>query len=234
MGTSEGVEGDRFVRWSALGGMVGTISFFLLIFIIGATRDGHSFLSDEISQLAASGVQAAWAQTTNFIVFGLLVIGLAWGLHMRITGGDGSRLGPILIGTFGLLAAIGNGVFPTDQYGAPGTTIGTLHSSSAGLGFVALIVSMFVLPRRLRQDDAWSDLAGPSRGWGVAATILMLAYLFASEVEGFLDGYVGLVQLIFAATVLAWLFLLSLRLFQVSKTAAPAGRLCKKTGVPCS
>jgi hypothetical protein len=57
---------------------------------------------------------------------------------------------------------------------------------------------------------------------GVAATVLMLLYLFASEVEGFLDRYVGLVQRIFAATVLAWLFLISLRLFQVSKAAAPA------------
>ena len=222
MAPGDGTEGERLFRWLAVAGMLGSVLFFALIFIIGATRDGYSLLTDEISQLSASGVPGAWAQTTNFIVFGLIVIGLAVGLHLGITDGHGSIIGPVLIGAFGLLAAFGNGVFPTDQYGAPETMIGTLHSLSAGFGFIALIVAMFVLPRRLRQDPAWADLAGPSRWMGVAATVLMLLYLFASEVEGFLDRYVGLVQRIFAATVLAWLFLISLRLFQVSKAAAPA------------
>ncbi len=215
-----GGDGDRLVRLLAMGGMFGTVLFFGLIFIIGATRDGYSFLTDEISQLSASGVPAAWAQATNFIVFGLIVIGLAFGLHLGITGGTGSITGPILIGAFGLLATIGNGIFPTDQYGAPETTVGTLHSLTAGFGFIAVIVAMFVLPRRLRQDDNWSDLVGWSRWMGIAATILMLLFLFASETERFLDGHVGLVQRIFAATVLTWLFVLALRLFQVSNPQA--------------
>lgn len=197
-------------------GIVGTVSFFFLILVIGVTHDGYSALSDEISQLGAAGVSGAWAQTANFIVFGLIVIFLAWGLDRGITDGHGSKLGPILVGTFGFLAAVGNGVFPTDQYGAPETTIGNLHSLSAGLGFTVLIVAMFVLPRRLRQDDAWSGLAGLSKWIGLVSAVLMVFYLFASETEGFLDGYVGLVQRIFAVSVLAWLFLLSVRLYQIS------------------
>ena len=212
--------GDRGVSLFALGGIIGTVLFFAFIIIIGATRDGYSFLTDEISQLSASGVPAAWAQTTNFIVFGLILIGLAFGLHRGITEGQGSKVGPILIGTFGLLATFGNGVFPTDRYGAPETTVGTLHSLTAGVGFIALIVAMFVLPRRLRQADAWSNLAGLSRWMGGAASILMLLHLFASETEGFLDDYVGLVQRIFAATVLTWLFVLALRLYQTSTAGA--------------
>ncbi len=215
-------EGDRLARSLAIGGMFGTVLFFALIFIIGATRDGYSFLRDEISQLSASGAPAAWAQATNFIVFGLIVIGLAFGLHRGITDGRGSLLGPILIGAFGLLAAFGNGIFPTDQYGAAETTVGTLHSLTAGFGFIAVIVAMFVLPKRLRQDDDWSDLVRWSPWIGIAATILMLLYLFASETEGFLDGHVGLVQRIFAATVLTWLFVLALRLSQVSNREARA------------
>jgi hypothetical protein len=145
---------------------------------------------------------------------------LAWGLHKGISDDERSKLGPILIGTFGLLAAVGNGVFPTDQHGAPETTIGTLHSLSAGLGFTALIVAMFVLPRRLRQDREWANLASPSRWIGLISTGLMLLYLIASENEGFLDDYVGLVQRVFAATVLTWLFILSVQLLRVSKASA--------------
>jgi len=187
--------------------------------LIGVARDGYNAMSDEISQLAAAGAPGAWMQSTNFIIFGLLLIALAWGLHKGIEG-NGSRLGPILIGTFGFLAAVGNGVFPTDQYGAPETTVGNLHSLTAGLGFTALIVAMFVLPRRLRQDDEWTDLADLSRWIGLASTALMLLYLVASETVGFLDDYVGLIQRIFAATVLAWLFILSFRLFRVSSARA--------------
>ena len=72
------------VRWSAVGGSVGTVSFFFLILVIGTTHGGYSALSDEISQLGAAGVSGAWAQSANFIVFGLIVIALAWGLHRGI------------------------------------------------------------------------------------------------------------------------------------------------------
>lgn len=211
---------SKWVRWSSVGGMVGTVVFFLLILVIGVTRAGYSALSDEISQLGAAGVPGAWMQSTNFIAFGLVVMALAWGLDEGIEG-NGSRLGPILIGAFGFLAAVGNGVFPTDQYGAPETTVGSLHSLTAGLGFIALIVAMFVLPRRLRHHDGWADLAGVSRWMGLASTVLMVSYLVVSENEGLLDGQVGLVQRIFAAIVLTWLLLLALRLFRVS-TARPS------------
>ncbi len=47
---------NGLVRWSAVGGIVGTVSFFFLILVIGVTHDGYSALSDEISQLGAAGV----------------------------------------------------------------------------------------------------------------------------------------------------------------------------------
>lgn len=209
----------RLVRWVSIGGIAGTVGFFLAVLLIGVTRDGYNSVSDEISQLGAAGVPGAWMQAANFIVFGFLVIALAWGLQKAIEG-HGVRRGPVLVGTFGLLAAVGNGVFPSDQYGDPETTVGNLHSLTAGFGFIALIVAMFVLPRRLRLDGNWSDLARLSKRLGVVSTILMLLYLFAAESEGFLDDHVGLVQRVFAATALGWLLILSVRLFRVSRTAA--------------
>lgn len=215
------VNGGRQVWWLAVFGMVGTPSFFAFTFIIGATRDGYSFLSDEISQLSASGVHAAWAQAANFIVYGLIVMGLAVGVHRGLNDGEGSTIGPVLIGAFGLLAVLGDGLFPADQIGSPETTSGTVHSLTAGLGFLAVIAAMFVLPRRMRYDDDWKDLVGPSRVIGLSAAILMVFYLVAKEGEGFLDGYVGLIQRVFAATVLTWLFLLALRLFRTSGGSVP-------------
>lgn len=214
---SRGREKSRLVVWwLSVVGMAGTALFFAFIFIIGATRDGYSFMSDEISQLSAFGVPGAWAQTANFMVYGLILIGLAIGVHQGLTDGEGSVIGPVLIGVFGLLAVFGNGLFPADQIGSTETTSGTLHSMTAGLGFLAVIAAMFVLPRRLRLDDGWTDLVGPSRAIGVSAAILMVLYLVARETRDFLDGYVGLIQRIFVVTVLTWLFLLALRLLRTS------------------
>ncbi len=209
-------------RWFAVGGMVGSALFLVVAFIIGETRSGYSHVSQGISALSETGAPTPWAQSVNFIVLGLLTIGLAVGLHRGINHGAGSVLGPALIAAFGLLAAIGNGVFPADPANAPETAIGQVHSLTAGLGFMAVIVSAFVLPRRLRLDSRWRDLEAPSRWLGSGAAVLMVVFLLANE-EVMLTRWVGLLQRVFGATVLLWLFLLALRLFRVS--LGPAERL---------
>jgi hypothetical membrane protein len=225
--TSENLakEPVKLSRWLAIGGMVGTILFIPIAFLIGETRDGYSHFSQGISALSETGAPAAWAQSANFITLGVLTIGLAAGLHRGISHGKGSIVGPALIGVFGLLALSMNGIFPADPVGAPETTVGTIHSLTAGLGFLAVIASMFILPRRFREDKDWTNLAGISRWMGTGTCILMVTYLFAQEgVVGTLEPWTGLLQRIFVATVLLWLFLLALRLFQTSWLRAKAAR----------
>lgn len=64
-------------------------------------------------------------------------------------------------------------LFP-DRIGSPETTTGTIHSLTAGLGFLAVIAARFVLPRRMRHDDGWKDLVAPSRVIGVGLSTLTL------------------------------------------------------------
>jgi hypothetical protein len=212
-------------RWLAIGGMAGTILLIPIAFLIGETRDVYNHAAQGISALSEAGAPARWAQSANFITVGLLTIGQAVGLHRGIRHGKGSMAGPVLIGVFSLLALFTNGIFPADPVGAPETTAGTIHSLTAGLGFLAVIASMFILPRRLCEAADWRNLAGISRWMGAAAVILMLIYLFAQEgVVSTLGPWTGLLQRIFAATVLLWLFLLALRLFQTSHARAKAAR----------
>ena len=87
------------------------------------------------------------------------------------------------------------------------------------IGFAALFAAMlFVMPRRLSQDPRWSNLAIPSRWMGAAATVLFVAFPLADRgIIEVLEPRIGLIQRLFAAIVLLWLFLLSLRLFQTSR-----------------
>ncbi len=212
------------IRWLAIGGMAGTALFIPTAFLIGEMRAGYSHLSQGISALSETGAPGAWAQTSNFIIVGLLLIGLAAGLLGGIGEGRGSVLGPALIGAFGLLALVLNGVFPADPVGAPETLTGTAHSLTAGLGFVAVIASMFVLPRRFREHEEWKNLSSLSRRFGIGSIILMVSYLMAQEgaVQAW-QPWTGLLQRGMGGAVMLWLFLLALRLFQTSKGPAEVG-----------
>ena len=208
--------GSRLNRRLALGGMVGTLLFLPVVFLIGETTDGYSHLAHRISALSQTGAPEPWAQTINFMVVGILVIGLAVGLRREMSEGRASRLGPALIAAFGL-AMLLNGVFPADPLDGPDTLAGTLHSATAGLGFLGVIAAMFLLSRRFVEDAEWQQLASLSRLFGVATIVLMVSYLLAQEgaVEAW-NPWTGLLQRGMAAVVMAWLFLLALRLFQTS------------------
>lgn len=203
-------------RWLAIGGMTGTFLFIPIAFLIGEMREDYSHLSQGISALSETGATDAWAQTANFVIVGMLLIGLAVGLQRGISEIRASFLGSTLIAAFGL-AVIMNGVFPSDPVGAQDTLTGTVHSLSAGLGFLAVIAAMFVLSRPFLEHEEWQNLSSLSRWFGIATIFLMVSYLMAQE--GAVPAWhpwIGLLQRGMVAAVMAWLFLLALRLFQTS------------------
>lgn len=205
------------VRALAIGGMAGTLLFLPVAFILGEARDGYSHLFQGISALSESGAPDAWAQTANFVVVGLLIAGLSIGLHKGIGERRGSIVGPALIGAFGLLALVMNGIFPADPVGAPETTVGTVHSTTAGFGFIFVIASMFILPRRLKGQDQWGAIASISPVFGVVTIVSMVTYLVAQESPlSILHPWTGLLQRLMAGAVFLWLFLLSVTLYRTA------------------
>ena len=208
---------SRLTKWLAIGGMAGSLLFIPTAFLIGEMTEGYSHIAQGISVLSEAGVPDAWAQTGNFIIVGVFLIGLAVGLQRGIRTGNDSVLGPVLIAAFGLFALVLNGVFPADPVGTPETLIGTAHSLTAGLGFIAVIVSMFILSGRFRAHAEWQDLSTLSRWFGIASIVLMVSYLMAQEgVVQAWGPWTGLLQRGMGAVVLLWLFLLAQRLYRTS------------------
>ncbi|GAB2989095.1 DUF998 domain-containing protein [Saccharothrix stipae] len=152
------------------------------------TRHPFSFLS-----LGAGG----WVQIANFVLTGLLFLAAAVGAHR--TGAVG-RWVPVLIGVFAV-GMIGGGVFVADPAfgfpaGAPAGQAaelswhGVLHGVAFFVAFPALVVSFFVLARKL---------PGPWARASAAAGVLSLAPL------PFLGTGVGTV-LLYGAAVVGWLW----------------------------
>ena len=210
-------------RWLAIGGMAASILFLPVIFVIGETRSGYSHVADHISQLSAAGVSDAWAQSTNFVVFGVLIAGLALGLHRGIDR-DRPVLGPVLVAIVGMSVGLGSAIFPEAQAGTPEGVVALLHDIAAVIGFAALAAAMLIaLPRHFAHNPQWAGLIVPSRWMGSIATVLFIVFpLGVWGIVPAVEPLEGLIQRLFAVNALVWFFLVSLRLFQTSRAPAPS------------
>jgi Protein of unknown function (DUF998) len=132
--------------------------FYLAVGLVQAfVRDGFDLTRHPLSLLANG--PGGWAQTANFLLSGLMVIAAAVGFWRVFY--PQSRAAGWILGLFGV-GMIAAAVFPADPVdgfpigtpeGYPTTvsTSGVLHFVSAGIGFMALAVSCFVVGIALRR-----------------------------------------------------------------------------------
>src|SRR5262249_27578749 len=128
----------------AWAGVAGPALFVLAVIIQQAYR-GHAYAptTQQISELTAGG--AGWAQQLKFLIFGLLIITSAAGLHRGIAATGWGILGPTLLAINGLQLVIA-GVFPLrlNDSGVVDDPIG-VHSVNGTVFFVGLGVALIVL-----------------------------------------------------------------------------------------
>lgn len=178
-------------------------------------RDGFDLSRHEWSLLANG--PGGWIQTANLILTGTMVIAAAVGYRRAMEAGSGRRWAPRLLGVYGVGLVVA-GVFRADPMGgfpagtpdgppSVPTLPGMLHLVSAGVGFLALVATSFVLATRFRREGRTAR-AGVSIGTGLI----------------FLAGFAGVasssptpaINLAFTAAVVAawaWLSATSVHLY---------------------
>ncbi len=195
------------LRFYALCGVIAPILFTIIVIILGLLRPDYSHVSQAISELGSVGAPNAVAQDVNFILFGLLIIAFAYGLHIGIGDGKGSRLGPILVALFGAVAAVGDGIFPLP---------GPLHQPLFIVGVIAFMIGTLVITRRLKQDARWQGYRLYSLGTGVIAIILFLVLLSYAISTGGGGPWFGALQRIFVAPLFLWIEGMAIHLLKQS------------------
>lgn len=181
-------------RALALGGVAAPILFTLLVAVASLLRPGYSQFYDFISDLGV-GPNAA-IQNANFVVFGLLVIGLAAALQGSVPTPRSIPLiaGAMLLVLFGLGVLLA-GVFPEDYAG------GGLHMGVSVIAFLAIIVAEFLVGWGARKAGAtWSRFGKYSLASGLAAFALFI--VFGWSMGG---AYQGAAQRAFLAAAFIWI-----------------------------
>ena len=205
---------DRLARVLILGGVIGPPLFVLVFLAEGAMRPGYDPVRLPLSLLALT--ERGWIQTANFLLCGVLSVGLAWGLGMRP---DPShplpRLGRVLIALFGL-GLIGAAVFPAGPGGGypPGVRGSasdvTAHDVATLVVFVSLTLAALVAARTgLRAGDRrWASASAVAGVLVIVGFALMIAS-FSSRNE--LSPIGGLIQRLTVVVGWGWLMALALR-----------------------
>lgn len=181
---------------AALPGWAGVIGplLFTGAFLVqeALRRDEYSPVAEPVSALEAG--PNGWVQQVNFLVFGVLTIVYAFGLHRAIRPARNGLAGPLLLTLSGvglILAA----VFPLREDAAGATYDPGGHIVAGGLFFMTSAVGLIALSRRLGRDPAWNHLARYTAAAGVVALasfILTGALVMPDDAP--LHGWAGLAQ----------------------------------------
>jgi hypothetical membrane protein len=201
----------------AASGIVGPIAFAVLALMQSLLRSDHSLVEHPISALAAG--PSGWVQNVNFLVFGLLMIAYAIGLHLGVRP---SRAGVVGF-AFLVLSGIGlmwGGVFPaTDATGAFNEDR-LLHIPGFIMTFLGGGIGLIVMSRRMARDPRWQSVATYALVTGIAMLVLILVGGGLVRPPGApLHAWLGLFQWVLLAVWFPCTIVLALRLLRLARAA---------------
>ncbi len=177
--------------------------------------DEYSPLAEPVSALEAG--PNGWVQQVNFVVFGLLTIAYAVGLHRVVRPTRAGIVGPALLfvsGVAGVVAAI----LPLREDAAGVTYDPGGHFVGGITFFLTSAIGLIVLSRRLARDPRWQDLATYTLVAGIVAQVgFVVSGLLVVPEAAPLHDWAGLAQRVL---ILAVLFpcrvILAVRMLQVA------------------
>ena len=145
-----------FTRRLLLGGAVSGPLFVAVVLLQMFLRDGFDIRRHPISLLSLG--PGGWVQVANFVLTGVLVLGLAVAARECLGGQHAGRWGPMLLAGYGagllaggvFVADPGLGFPPGSPAGIPETLTwhGTVHAVAPPLAFTSLVAATAVFARR--------------------------------------------------------------------------------------
>jgi hypothetical membrane protein len=201
---------------SAWAGIIGPVLFTATFLAQERFRVGeYNPIAEQVSALEAG--PNGWIQQVNFVVFGLLTIAFAVGLHRGLRPTRAGIAGPALL-TFSGIGLLLAAAFPIREDAAGLTYRPAGHLVAGSMFFMTSAVGLIVLSRRIVNDTRWSGVAT----YTLVAGIIALGGFVAGGVlvvpdDAPLHQSAGLIQ---RALILLVIFpcrvILSLRLLRVA------------------
>lgn len=212
------VAGRDLRKWLAFGGVLAPMVFVGAVIVTASGRPEYHHATQMISELGEVGApHAALMNYGGFLIYGLLIIGLAAALHSGVRRGPGDWLGPLLLAVYGV-AYVGVAFAPCNPgcTGAIPATNEQIHFLVSRVIVVTALAAPLVLFPRLAKDTDWTRVSS------LALILPLLGYLlFLLPLPGLTAGWQ---QRLFFACTLSWILALAWRLFSLAgKTDSALG-----------
>jgi hypothetical protein len=199
------------LRQVALFAVVGQVVFLGSAWLLPLVSE-YGLVGDNISELVLG--RYGWIHTLAFVISGLGIIGLA----LRFIGSPAAPVDrysvPLLIGIYGFGAVV-VAIFPTDRIDSRAdvysqSVFGWIHSLTAAVCFLCVVVGMFVLTWTFSRLVRWRSLVV----WSALLAGAALALLFV-QMEG---PWVGFLQRLLITAIGGWLLLVATRVRTIAST----------------
>jgi hypothetical protein len=195
------------------GGAGGPIVFTLVYTLDGLFLPGYDAIKRPTSDLSLG--PNGWVQITNFLLLGILMLGLAFAVRSSRSPLSNSTWTSLLLGVFGVGLVIA-GLFLTDPTPGypPGVPLarltfhGVVHQVGSLLAFGSLLAVCFVAARHLWHASVWHTWAM----YSLLSGLLMMVSLAGFGLAMALGGPAGLLERYAGSFGLAWVALTAGRL----------------------
>ncbi len=199
---------QRGLKFYAICGIIGPILFWVMVIIESILRPGYSQSYNYVSDLGVGPL--AIIQNINFIIFGILTIGLAIGLRkgLPVQRSRSLRIGVwfVILFAIGVLLA---GVFPESYLSA------IPHNYISATAFVAIIAAQLLIWQGLKNED--SSIWGRYATYSLISGLLSLILVIILKVAILYGFYPGLSQRAFLLVSWIWIGITGLKLYSLSE-----------------
>lgn len=198
-------------RIFALCGIIGPILFTLVVIIEGFIQPGYSQIFNDISDLGLGPYGII--QNISFILFGLLSIGLAFGLGVNLPHRTGKAV-KWLVAFFGLCIILAGVTLMSTPAGVIYAKEVISHGLVSSIAFLVIIIAQFLTWLALRGSD--SVIWGHYRIYSLVSGLVSVLTLVILSYTQF-SSYHGATERLFIVVWLIWIEVTGIKLYSLTK-----------------
>jgi hypothetical membrane protein len=193
-------------------GMIAPPFIITIILISGLLTPGYNHLTDTISSLSQQGATNPGLMITGFIIYGVLIIGFAYALFLRLRHGIKAYMAWSSLTLYGICMILA-GVFRNiSGVNFSGLNIqGIVHNAVVITSCLSMFVGMLMFAGSVFRKPSWFGFTWFTIAASFLGMVLSIIFLIQSHVP-----LAGLFQRVFYCVILIWIETVSVWLYRMS------------------
>lgn len=199
----------RLFSWM---GILAPPTIITFIIAAGLLTPGYNHLTDTISSLNGQESKTPQLLTIGFIIYGVLIIGFAYALYLRLQHGTRAYIAWSMLTLYGICMILA-GVF----HDSPGTTDatlnteGALHNAVIITSCLAMLFGMWAFAGSVYRRPSWFGFTWFTMAASFLGLVLSIVFAVQSQIP-----LAGLLQRLFYCVILVWIETVSIWLFRLT------------------